>query len=66
MRKKEINIEFAGEILQSVYWCRVLCIGRKKWRKRTVERFRVTGVFIKYSTEQFIDTWEYLEKEGLI
>ena len=61
-----MNKELAGEILQSLYWCKALKIAKSKWRVRVADKFRNRGMFQKYTTDDFCSTWDELKKLNLI
>ena len=57
------NKDLAKEMLTELYHLRLRRVKRSEWRRRLV-KLNMTSWY--YSTDDFIQTWEYLEKQNLI
>lgn len=66
MQTKNMNNALVSYILQRKYWLKSTKVPKRKWKRAIVNTFIDSGESKKYSENSFIETWNALEKEGLV
>ena len=61
-----MNKALASYILQRKYWLKSTKVPKRKWKRSIINDFVDSGESKKYPENSFIETWDALEKEGLL